>query len=297
MKKTRLNEIALLEKRLKPPRKRKIRGFFKTAAAAFIYYTSFFFGRIFEVLIAIFITILGTLPLFLILFLRKLFTNKVIFIKKLIFVKNGEKLHVRYFNVSPYFIRNMSLFPYVIFKYLSLVGISIQSYESASVVSGDSYLRNNRPGIFNLWYLRSSSRLTHEGRQQIEFEYLSKKGLIFDLILMLKSIPAAFYFVNEDNISDTINLLGIEFQNLTMNGAINQLKSSIQNKEQAQVSFVNPDCFNKIFSDEEYFNVLTQSDLVFPDGIGVNIACKILDTPLKRKHKRNGYASLFMFSC
>jgi len=66
-----------------------------------------------------------------------------------------------------------------------------------------------------------------------------------------------------------------------MNEAIMLLKNSIQSKMKTQISFVNPDCFNKIFSDKEYYNVLQSSDLLFPDGIGVNIACKILDTPLK----------------
>jgi N-acetylglucosaminyldiphosphoundecaprenol N-acetyl-beta-D-mannosaminyltransferase len=281
MKNERLKEIEKMQKRLAPSSGVKLKIIFFRIFSVFIYYFSAVTGRVIEVLIAGFISLMLTLPLFLILLLRKIVFGKDLFIAKDIFVKNGEKLCIRYFNMEYYFLRNISLFPYVIFNLLSLVGISFQAYESKSSVAEDSYLRNNRPGIFNLWYLRSSSRLTHEGRMQIEFEYLSKKNLLFDLILMLKSIPAAFYYVNDDKISDEVDLLGLKFNNLKMGEALTLLKNSIKSKRKTQVSFVNPDCFNKIFSDKEYYRVLQSSDLLFPDGIGVNIACKILDTPLK----------------
>jgi len=281
MKNERLKEIEKMQKRLAPSSGVKLKSLFVRIFSIFIYYLSAVTGRVIEVLIAGTISLFFTLPLFMLLILRKILMRKDLFIVKDIFVKNGEKLSIRYFNLNFYFLKNLSLFPYVIFNLLSLVGISFQAYESKNSVAEDSYLRNNRPGIFNLWYLRSSSRLTHEGRMQIEFEYLSKKNLLFDLVLMLKSIPAAFYYVNDEKISEEVNLLGLKFNNLNMGEAINLLKKSIKSKSKTQVSFVNPDCFNKIFDDKEYYNVLQSSNLLFPDGIGVNIACKILDTPLK----------------
>ena len=44
---------------------------------------------------------------------------------------------------------------------------------------------------------------------------------------------------------------------------------------------MNPDCFNKTFKDKKYLENLKKSDYIFPDGSGVNLACKILKTPLK----------------
>ena len=281
MNNNKLKEISMLEKRLSPSGKKNIGFFIKRFFSGCIYYSSAVSGRLLEIFIATIISLILTSPMFLLLLIRKIFFRKNIFSSHDIFIKNGKKLRIQYFNVKLYFFRNLSLFPYVIFNFLSLVGISFQAYESKASVAGDVYLRNNRPGIFNLWYLRSSSRLTHEGREQIEFEYLSKKNLLFDIILMLKSIPAAFYYVNENNISEEVNLLGLKFNNLTMVKAINMIKKNINSNVKSQISFVNPDCFNKIFSDKEYFNVLSNSNLLFPDGIGVNIACKILGTPLK----------------
>jgi N-acetylglucosaminyldiphosphoundecaprenol N-acetyl-beta-D-mannosaminyltransferase len=45
--------------------------------------------------------------------------------------------------------------------------------------------------------------------------------------------------------------------------------------------FVNPDCLNKTFSDGDYQEILAKADNVFPDGIGLTIACKLLGSPLK----------------
>ena len=280
MQNERLKEISKMERRLAPPPEKKIFKFLGRFVATLIYFSSAVAGRVIEIFISSFIIVILTFPVLILLLLRKIIIRKNIFEKSSIFIKGGHKLTIRYFNLTPYLLRKLSLFPYVVFNYLSLVGVTIQAYESKLFVAGDSYLRNNRPGVFNLWYLRSSSRLTHEGREQIEFEYLSKKNIVFDLILILKSIPAAFYFVNEDNISDAVNLLDLQFQNLRMKDAVTNLQQRIETGTKTQVSFVNPDCFNKIFSDKDYYSVLQNSDLLFPDGIGVNIACKILNTPL-----------------
>jgi exopolysaccharide biosynthesis WecB/TagA/CpsF family protein len=72
-----------------------------------------------------------------------------------------------------------------------------------------------------------------------------------------------------------VRILGCDIQSLTMSEAINDLNHVIQNKQKCQVTYLNADCLNKSVSDIDYRNVITRSERVFPDGIGVKIACII----------------------
>jgi N-acetylglucosaminyldiphosphoundecaprenol N-acetyl-beta-D-mannosaminyltransferase len=73
----------------------------------------------------------------------------------------------------------------------------------------------------------------------------------------------------------TFRLLGCNIQSLKMTEAIDDLNNIIQNKQKCQVTYLNADCLNKSVSDIDYYNIIAQSERVFPDGIGVKIACKI----------------------
>ncbi|MFT7224233.1 MAG: N-acetylglucosaminyldiphosphoundecaprenol N-acetyl-beta-D-mannosaminyltransferase [Cellvibrionaceae bacterium] len=81
-------------------------------------------------------------------------------------------------------------------------------------------------------------------------------------------------------------ILGCDMQSLTMTEAINDLNNVVQNKQKCQVTYLNADCLNKALSDIDYRNVIAQSERVFPDGIGVKIACKI--TGQKMRENING---------
>ena len=60
-----------------------------------------------------------------------------------------------------------------------------------------------------------------------------------------------------------------------MSEAINDLDQVIANQQRAKVTYINADCLNKAFVDRNYFEVIKQSERIFPDGTGVNIAAKM----------------------
>jgi len=238
------------------------------------------FFRCIEILISSIVLCSLGLIVFTLLVIRKLFTGKGVFLKVNIIGLKSRKNVIFYFNCKNYIVKNISLFFYVITNKLSIVGVSIKIYDNVKRVAGDSYLYNNKPGIFNLWYIRQSARVTYEGQFSADWEYVFRSSLIVDLLIMLKSIPAFFYYFDPSMCRPKVNLFDLEFDNLTMVDAINKLEKTIESKEKKKVYFVNPDCLNKIFEDSDYFKVLKNGDYIFPDGIGVNIACKLLKDPL-----------------
>ncbi len=231
--------------------------------------------------IALILFIAITLPLLVLLIYRKIFLGRRIFIAMDIIGQRGQPLRIKFFNLKTYYWRNSFLFFYVLCGKLQLIGSSIKEYNSLNRVPGDACLYNAKPGIFNLWFLRSSSRIAHKSKLEIEMEYNFKRGLWADMLLIIKSIPAVFFHIEAKNYQSKINLLGIKFLNTTMAEAVELIAEHIGRNQKDKIFFVNPDCFNKTFSDKEYFELLQKADYIFPDGIGVHLACKMIDNPLK----------------
>ena len=48
-----------------------------------------------------------------------------------------------------------------------------------------------------------------------------------------------------------------------------------------KVYYVNADCFNKAVSDKDYLALLQKGDYILPDGVGVLLACKMINVGLK----------------
>ena len=80
-----------------------------------------------------------------------------------------------------------------------------------------------------------------------------------------------------------INVLGVRFDNVTLDEAIEQ---GIQLMEQPGSHYVvtpNPEFVLAAEKDKEFQTILNAADLVIPDGIGVIFASKLLGTPLKSR--------------
>ena len=146
-------------------------------------------------LIALFLFTVITLPLLIFLIFRKMSAGGNIFIAADIIGQRGAPVRIRYFNFKKYYWRNASLFSYVLSGKLQLTGLSIKEYDMQNRVPGDACLYNAKPGIFSLWFLRSSSRIAHKSKLEIEMEYNFKSSLWGDILLIVKSIPAAFFIL------------------------------------------------------------------------------------------------------
>lgn len=233
-------------------------------------------------------------PILFFLFIRRLIRGKAVFRKERIYGKAARPLNIYYFNLKSPLLGALPLFCYVLAGRMSLTGPAIKSYRQSARVAGDNFLYSQRPGIFNLWYVRSASKIGHEGQQATEWEYLYKRTVLGDLLLILKYLPASLYHQESVEPTPTINLFDVELLNMTMGDALGLLRDRVDRREKSRVYFVNPDCFNRAFRDREYYNILKRAPLVFPDGIGINLAGKILKTPLAENV--NG-TDMFPFIC
>ncbi|MBE5821734.1 MAG: WecB/TagA/CpsF family glycosyltransferase [Clostridiales bacterium] len=80
-----------------------------------------------------------------------------------------------------------------------------------------------------------------------------------------------------------INVLGINFNNVKMQDAVNKCNEFLLSDKLNMIITPNPEIVMHARKNEEFKNIINNSELVIPDGIGVIYGSKILKTPLKER--------------
>ncbi len=276
MDKRKLRQINKLENRLKG-KSRKSAYVIESMLIKFVY------GLIsYLISIGLFFIFLPVNAVILVLlYLRESLTGKSVFTEKTVFGIHGKPLKVKYYNIVNDKLNKLSLIYYVLTGEIDLVGVSIREYSSEERQLGESYLLDSNPGLISLWFIRQASRTAYEGRFNTEWEFTYKRNPVYDLMLLLKGLPALLYSGGNSEFEQKVNLIGIDFDNKTMNQAVEDIDKAVKTDKKITIYYVNPDCFNKMYSDKDYYSIIKNNDIVYPDGIGVHIACKMLGTPLK----------------
>ena len=79
------------------------------------------------------------------------------------------------------------------------------------------------------------------------------------------------------------DIMGLQFDNITMEEALDAAKALLQGEHAARVVTPNAEIAYEALHDENTRTLLNSAELMLPDGAGVVLASKILKTPLKQK--------------
>lgn len=82
---------------------------------------------------------------------------------------------------------------------------------------------------------------------------------------------------------DRIDVLGVGFDNVTMDEAIEKCEKMLEGNTPNLIVTPNPEIVMKAKDDPEYKKILNEASLVIPDGIGIIKGANILGTPLKER--------------
>ena len=78
-----------------------------------------------------------------------------------------------------------------------------------------------------------------------------------------------------------MKVLGIEYDNITVQEALERIGALLKSGRKSNVFFLNADCLYKAQKDAEYRDVLEQADLLLSDGVGLKLATKIFGGEMK----------------
>lgn len=89
-------------------------------------------------------------------------------------------------------------------------------------------------------------------------------------------------------------VLGVSYDNLTRDAAIEQALSYIPSGSKAQVCFVNADCIYQAQHDVEYREILRTASLVLSDGVGLSVATRLLGDAMRENCNGTDLSPLLM---
>lgn len=143
-------------------------------------------------------------------------------------------------------------------------------------------LAEAKPGLFGPWWIRERTNLSVGSSEEADHLYVSNITLRSELSLLPKILVAGLYGKNRADYLSQVNILGLMINNVTQDQAIEWIFELVQGSTARQLAFVNPHCVNISLKDRVYRDAILASDLVLPDGIGIQMAGRMMRTPLKQ---------------
>ncbi len=81
----------------------------------------------------------------------------------------------------------------------------------------------------------------------------------------------------------TFNLLGVRVHRLTFAQALDEIARMIEQEEKGYVVTANPEIIMRAFRDPTYRSVLNRAAMIWPDGVGVLLAARLLGHPIPER--------------
>ena len=161
---------------------------------------------------------------------------------------------------------------------LGLAGPRARTREDASTDSGATMAVRYavRPGMISPFSIRRRVGIAHEAEADTDCEFVYTQTASGSATLLLRALLGRLITGSSDRSApDTLRFFGIEMANTTMEETLSWLTGRARGRERTLLAFVNPDCLNTAYVNPDYKQVLQQASRVLPDGIGVNVGCRM----------------------
>ncbi len=161
---------------------------------------------------------------------------------------------------------------------MSFVGPLPMSPDGLNLSDWRTRKRNSvPPGLISLWWIRQRASIDYGSELDVDLEYVDNHGLRTDVGICLRAIPAILFGSSVRESKEEMSLWGIRINNYTMEESLEAIQQWLGGEQGKQVCFVNADCANIAYRNQEYLEVLKKADLCLADGIGLKLAGKLLD--------------------
>ncbi len=138
-----------------------------------------------------------------------------------------------------------------------------------------------RPGVISPYALRKKIGLAYDDEQATDHEFYYSATAKEHIGLTLRGVVGSLLGGNEPRPTPPLlHFWGVDIVNTSMAEALDWIEQRVLQKQKALLAFVNPACLNIAYTHTEYLGILQTADRVLPDGIGINIGCRLLNESL-----------------
>lgn len=138
-----------------------------------------------------------------------------------------------------------------------------------------------KPGVVSAYSTRKQVGLAYDDEFATDYAFFSTASLKNYLGLCLRALVALVLGGGKPRPTPPIlHFWGVDIVNTTMTEALDWIEQHVRQQQKALLAFVNPACLNIAYTDEAYRRVLQHAERVLPDGIGINIGCRLLNQSL-----------------
>ena len=173
---------------------------------------------------------------------------------------------------------------------IDLVGPKAISADSLSTLNEKHHKRFKVcPGIFSPYQVKKAAGIAYESEPEIAVDFVKEDSALRRLSLLFSLVVRGLIGANKKTLfmPDQFTLFGVNIDNVSMREALDKIMSSLKRPVQTKLqqpttfAFVNADCANKYYENEQYQKTLNTFSAVFADGIGVKIAAQLSGQRLK----------------
>jgi exopolysaccharide biosynthesis WecB/TagA/CpsF family protein len=167
---------------------------------------------------------------------------------------------------------------------LSLTGPRARTTDEVAQDRGASMAERHavRPGMISPFSMRRRVGIAHNAEEETDSEFVYTQTAGGSVNLLLRAMLGRLITGNSQRPTPaTLRFFDVDMANTTMDETLEWLTGRARERQRTLLAFVNPDCLNTAYVNPDYLKVLQQASRVLPDGIGVNVGCRIKGVALR----------------
>lgn len=139
-----------------------------------------------------------------------------------------------------------------------------------------------RPGLISLHRLRQRIGVAYETEHEADQEFIRTYSPSRYLSTLAKAVLVSLLSGPlSRQPREAFEVLGVPVANVTMHEALDRILDLARSQRPSQIAFVNPHCLNESVRHPAYRTVLREAALVLADGIGLQLAARMLGNSLR----------------
>lgn len=166
---------------------------------------------------------------------------------------------------------------------MAFAGPRALSPEEAAALPPEASIRFCvRPGLFSPHGIRHKTGIAYDDEMALDREFYYDETARGNAGLIVRAALGGLLAGRGERATpDRFTLFGVPIVNTTLNEAIDGIIRRAHGNSTKLLAFVNPDCLNIAYTHSDYHAVLNRADEVWPDGIGIQVGCRILGLSLR----------------